>query len=234
MAITRVQVKTGGGDSDQGTSISTGNFGSSVTSGNTIIVFIRQSTDTVTGVPTDTLFTTYTLAKKQAGPGNNTMYIYYGVLASSGTNAVAVPFSVTNYAWVYAIEVSGLSATPLDQADGKTGTIPGGGDCVTNAITTTQDDEYVVLGVSEDAFGTYTAGTDFSLVDGTIPTNAANFGGVEERITSSALSSYVAHITSVSGAGNGYFLAFATFKGAAGGGASIVPLIMHHRKLMAA
>jgi hypothetical protein len=215
MAIARVQTTVGGGDGSQGTSLATSNFGSSCTSGNYIIVCVRNGTsgDELTGV-TDTLGTSYSEAIKDSGQ-DPSLYIYYGKLTSSGTNAVTGAFGVSaNYAFVYAIEVSGLAASSaLDATNANTGS--GVTDLTSGAFSTAQADEYVLLLASQNNLYTYTVGADFTLVDGSIPTNPGDFGGIEERITSSTLSSYTAHITS-SGSGS-YVVLVATFKGAASG-----------------
>jgi hypothetical protein len=211
MAIARVQTTFGGGDGSQGTNLATSDFGSGCTSGNYIIVCVRNGTsgDELTSV-TDTLGTSYSEAVKDSGQ-DPSLYIYYGKLTSSGTNAVTGNFSVSaNYAFVYAIEVSGLAASSaLDATNANTGS--GVTDLTSGSFSTTQADEYVLLLASQNNLYTYTAGTDFTLVDGTIPTNPGNFGGIEEYITSGTLSSYTAHITS-SGSGS-YVTLVATFKG---------------------
>lgn len=215
MAITRVQFKVGGGDASQGTSVATGNFGSSCTSGNYILVAIRNATNSLTGI-SDTLSTSYASAVSK-NTQNPNLWLYYGILTGSGTNSVTCTFSSTSYVWVFGIEVSGLaSSSALDITDSHTGT--GVTDIVSGSLTTNQADEYVMYAVSQNNFAIYTAGTSFTIVDGTVPTNANDFGGVQEWITSSALSAVTAHITSNDT--NDNTVVVATFKGAAAGGAT--------------
>ena len=60
----------------------------------------------------------------------------------------------------------------------------------------------LVLGASQPAFATYSAGTDFTLIDGTLG-SGGNIGGAEDYIPAGTLSSYVAHITSDASATGG-------------------------------
>ncbi len=210
MAITRVQVKSGGGDGAVSAPLTTGDFASSCTSGNYIIVCIRESGVLHVSTVTDTLGHTYDLAVKDETQ-DPFIYIYYKKLTSSGTNAVSATGDISDFAYpyIFAIEVSGLAAaSALDQTDHKTGS--GVTDCVSNSITTTQADEYVVMAIAQQSFNVYTAGSGYTLVDGTIPTNPNDFGGVQERITSGTISG-VQHFTSDGVAQ--YTVAVATFKG---------------------
>lgn len=210
--ISRVQTAQAGGDGSQGTSIAPV-FGSNVVAGNYGIVCTRNGGNTLTGI-TDSLSTTYTQVGSISA-GADTIWMHYGKFPSSGANTVTAAFSATSYVWVFALEVSGLAASSvLDTFDtqGPSGTT----DLTTDPITTSQAEEYLLLCASQTSLATYTAGADFTLVDGTIPTNAENFGGVEERILSSTLSSYTPHFTS-SNTTSAIVIA-AAFKGAGGGG----------------
>lgn len=209
MAISRVQFAVGGGDASQGTSVGA-TFGSNVTAGSLIVVGIRNET-LPTGI-SDSLGTSYSVAVTDDGTlaGVVRMRMYYGIAPSSGANTVTLTFSATNYVFVAAVEVSGITGTsPLD----ATGQISGGAtaDVTIAGISTVQADEYVCMMASANTFVTYTAGTDFTLVDGTIPTNSNNFGGVQEYITSGTLSSYTAHFTP--NASVAPIAVLATFKG---------------------
>jgi hypothetical protein len=216
MAIARVQVTSTGVEGSALTTLTTANFASGVTSGNYVIVGIRTSTNIDLVSVADTLLSSYSLAIADFS-SDPAMHIYYAKLASSGTNAVTGVWGAgIGYAWVFAIEVSGLAASSvLDAVDEKSGT--GVTDLVSDAISTAQADEYVVAFGSQNNFAAYTAGTDFTIVDGTIPDATGNkFGGCEERITSGTLSSYTVHLTS--DVTNNYRMVVATFKGDGGGG----------------
>jgi hypothetical protein len=225
MAIARVQVATGGGDAGQPATV-TAVFGGSVTSGNLLIVLIRDNGDTVTGI-SDTLSTSYTLAGKEVAI-NPAMYIYSGVASSTGANTVSVTFSGNAYVWVYGIEVSGCATvSPLDAFDGFS-TASAATDLTTDPITTSQSDTYIVMGASQGTFTVFSAGADFTLVDGTIPTNANDFGGVEEYIPGSVKTTYTPHLTSNTSAA--YTAVVAAFKGAAAAGPSVPVLMNHYRQ----
>lgn len=218
MAIVRVQVIKGGGPGTSSLPV-TALFGSSVTSGNTVIVIARNGNVGASFSVTDTFGSTYTnIATYSAADPN--MAIWYAVMGSSGSNTISLNLtggSGSDYTWVYAIEVSGLSATPFDTGNIKHAAAATT-DLTTDAFSTAQASEYVVVGVSQSNLATYSAGTDFTLVDGTIESAAGghNFGGVEEYITSGTLSSYSAHITSNDTASD--TIAWAAFKAAAAGG----------------
>jgi hypothetical protein len=218
VAISRVQFAQGGTNGTSVGVVATANFGSSVTSGNLIVVGVRTRDTNAIDSITDTLGTTYTL-RVSANIGNDPgLRIYSGVPGSSGTNAVTVDFTQNDsYRWVFAIEYSPGGADwsdPYDTGDAETGT--GVTDLVSGAISTAQAEEVVVLFATQGALTSYTAGTDFTLIDGTIGGEGQDFGGAEEYITSGTLSSYTAHITS--GSTNGYTIAVAAFKTAGGGG----------------
>lgn len=221
MAITRVQTAIGGGDGNQGTSVAAV-FGSNVTSGNVIIVGIRNTGDTLTGV-TDTRSTTYTLVGAvSVGSNDPKVWLYKGVLGSSGANTVTTAWSATSFPWVFAIEVSGLTGV-VNTSD--TQQVTGTTDLTTDAITTTVADTYIVMLASQPAFTTYTAGATFTLIDGTMPTNPNDFGGVQERILTATVSGFVPHFTS--GSSNDAPVIVAAFEGSGGGGGSSVPKLMN-------
>jgi hypothetical protein len=179
MAITLGNTGFGGGDNSQGTSVGAT---LTVTSGSWVIVIARDTANLPSGVPTDTISTSYSSAI--SGGSDPKMQIFYGKAGSSGS-----------------ITVTGGSA---------------GGTISADAISTAQADEFVLLACGQSAFSTFTAGTDFTLIDGDFPGNVANFGGVEYRITSGTLSSYVPTIAPSGGAG--WTTVVAAFKGATGGG----------------
>jgi hypothetical protein len=195
MAIARVQKTSGGGDGSQGTDVATPNFPGSCTAGNYIIVVTRNdpSGGLISSI-TDTLSTQYN--KIVANAAVPYVELWYGKLASSGTNAVTVHWASTNYCWTIAIEVSGLAPTAanvVDTFDSVTRT--GVTDITSNPITTTQAVEYIILGVSQ-GFATYAEGANFTMIDPALPTTGSDYGGVEEFITSSIQTTFTCHITS--------------------------------------
>jgi hypothetical protein len=193
-------------------------FGSNVTANNLIIVATRGFTTAAT--ITDTRGTAYAVATTSSGA--EIMRIYYGVIPTTGANTVTTTWTGpnTDWTWVCAVEVSGLAtANVLDWAGFTltTGTsnmqLPG--------ITTTQNEEYVFVAATQENIGTYTAGTNFSLVKGDIGTNPNYYGGIEDRVTTSTLTNYSAPIIS-SIANNGVMVG-ATFKSVDTGGGGPPP-----------
>ena len=225
MAIAYVQHVNAGTGSTSVSSLTTANFGSSVGSGSLITVVIRAANAATVSSVTDTLGTTYG-ADVTDNDQDPAMFIWSGITSSGGTNAVTVTFGASgNFRWCDAIEVTGIATTtPLETTEFKNGT--GVTDLVLDAITTTQADQFIVAGFGQNAFADYTVGADFTLIDGTIPDSeapGAQFGGTQYRITVSALSSYVTHMTSTS-SGN-YTGVLATYKGAAAGGTAVKDMI---------
>lgn len=185
------------------------------TAGNLIVVIVRGegvNNATITSV-TDTAGNAYAIAEAIATQ-NPRLHLYYAKnIQAHAANQVAVAWDGIGetFAWIAAIQYSGLDTTnPLGATDAELGT--GVTDLVSGVISTTQADTVLVLAASQPALTTYTAGADFTLIDGAIgSSNGDNFGGVEEYLTSSVLTNYTAHITSGSTAN--YTLVVAVFKG---------------------
>lgn len=189
-------------------SIATASF--VATTGNLIVVVVRCGTNGLVSSVTDTAGNTYVEAISSTGQDPK-IFIYYAKnITGHATNVVTVNFSPSaEFSWACAVQYSGLdTVSPVDAIDVKTGT--GVSDLVSDPFSTAREG-VVVLGASQATFTTYTAGADFTLIDGAIGNNVGdNFGGVEERITTGSLSSYTAHITS--GATNAYTVGLVAFK----------------------
>lgn len=217
MAISVVQSTSGGANAPGNASQATSNFAGSCTSGDWIIFGVRWAPSPTISSITDTLGTVYNLAVGAAA--TIAIAIYYGQLTASGTNALTVNWSANaSFRWIYASQVSGLaSSSPLDITDSTSAINQS--DLQSNPLTTSQDEEIIFCYGTHNASLTYTAGTDFTLLDGSIPAAVPGTpeGGAQYRITSSALSSYTAHMTASTTA-NTYRLLTASFKGAAAGG----------------
>lgn len=202
-----------------GNSQSTNTF--SATTGNHITVFVRSVTTNTVSSVTDTAGNTYTV--RSTGPNFDPSIWCYTAenITGHASNQVTVTISgVITFWWVYAVQCSGLatsSATDI-ASSAKTGT--GVTDLVSNSFSTAQAEEIVLVAASQNALTNYTVGTDFTLLDGSIGLGGLNFGGVQYRITSSALSSYTAHITS--GVTNQYNMAVLSLKGAGGAASRVV------------
>lgn len=111
-------------------------FGSNVTSGNLLIVFMRVSTGdgTPTGV-TDTVGTTYSQIGSAMSISGGTGYLFAGTAAGSGANTVTIGGGAI--ARILVQEVSGLASPSLDQTNQATGTsaAPNSGNITTTAAT---------------------------------------------------------------------------------------------------
>jgi hypothetical protein len=171
-------------------------FGSPVTAGNTIVVFVHQagSGDIVTGV-TDNKGNVYTRFAASAGQ-NPSMWGYYCANVVGGAGLIiSVATSTTSlWAWIFAAEYTGLIASPLDTlAVGAR--LPGGVTDMTSSPFTTTCQGVVIMAGTNATTATFTAGVDFTLVDGAIQGNGATNGGVEEYVTPGPLVNYTAHIT---------------------------------------
>ena len=187
-------------------------FSAPVTQGRRIVVVVRSTflgNDEAT--VTDTLGTAYSLVGKLRSR-DPYLWIFAGIAPSTGANTVTVTWnSARIYRWIMAIEYEGISVT----AESFVSTLGTGvTDMVSDAFSVSRP-ALVLCVVSEpNATSTYTAGTDFTLIDGAINDGADTFGGVQEYLTTGALNAYVAHITST-GNGNYTMLVAAFAEGAA-------------------
>jgi hypothetical protein len=225
-AITRVQRAIG---ADTGgspvSSVNTGSggtghtaFAASVTAGNLLLAVVRsQETNTNPSV-TDTLSTSYAsdVSHTSAGPG---LWIFSGIAPSTGTCTVTVTLGTSGtYVWLTVIEYAPSSGstwvTPLDVT--ATGDGSGTTDLTTGTLTTAQASEVVLAAASQNNVATYTAGTDFTLIDGDLA-GGVSVGGTEEYLTSGILSGYTPHITSTNSASHFGMLA-AAYKDTVAGG----------------
>jgi len=214
-AIARVQTATAGTTTTSLLTL-TATFGSSTTSGNTIVVCVRGANtgnNAKVSTVTDTLGTTYTLRASDVSR-DPYMWVYTGSPASSGSNAVSVTFDATTvYSWVAAIEYSGVGSYQTANANiGAAGSTD-----LQSASLTTSAAGLVVMAGSQNNLATYSAGTDFTFLT-QVGGDGYLFGGVEEYITSGALSGYTAHLTSsVTDQWTAVTVAFAAAGGGGGG-----------------
>ena len=197
------------------------------TSGNLIVVMIRSFDSSITSI-VDTASNSYSLIASDVS-GDPWLHCYVAQdITGHVANVVTVTWAATGtYRWVDAIEYTGCAtALATDVTDNNTGT--GTTDITSNSFTTVQSVEVVVAGASQSGLATYTAGADFTLVSGSV--DGGGFGGVQEYITSSILSSYTAHITSTTTAG--YTMLTVSFKAAAAGGGK--PMLYYQTQAQAA
>lgn len=207
MAITRVQTATAGVGSSPTVTTLAPVFASSVTAGNVLVVIVRDGVGSGGGAVesvTDSLGTEYHITTGTATSAP-VLYIYKGVAPRSGANTVTVTYGLDAATrWVFAIEYAGVPSTPIADV---AATLAGGGptDLVSAPFSTTAP-SVVIAAATQNGVATYTAGTDFTLLDGTLGGGGADLGGVEDYITSGPLTNYTAHMTSDSG-GVAYALA---------------------------
>jgi hypothetical protein len=175
------------------TTISAAISGGSV-AGNLIVVIARSSSALATGV-TDSLGTTYGSAKISISVGDPYLTVFSAVAPSTGANTVEVTYaSEQAYRWLYVIEYASSVAGTWAYETGATGRTSSTTDMATSAISTAGAG-VLVAGATQATTGcTYSAGSSFTLLSTAI--GGGTYGGTEEYITSGALSSFTAHITS--------------------------------------
>lgn len=209
MAISIVQTTQTGSTSTGASAYTTANFGASCTAGNTIVVFFRSAENTdFTGI-TDTLGTTYGSPIESHTGSDPMLWVYVGLLGSSGTNAVSANYSAgsgNQFSWVFALELSNVRAvSPVDDSSVINAALIGS-TLLGAAITTTDSTDIVLVGATQNTLASYTAGTNYTLSDGTIGNADAApgspFGGVEYRLPGTTLSGHQAPIDTDAGAGS--------------------------------
>mgnify|MGYP003578655541 CR=1 FL=1 len=192
MAIVRVQTVYKAVDGASGSAVITTDA-ITTTTGNTLIAIGRSTDDTLTDVDDGTNL--FELIDSDSSH-DAFMSIWRAKNITGVTGAITGTFDhATNFGWLYVLEYSGIDHTTPDDGN-ATGVAGSGTDLATDAFNTTVAG-LVVAGGSQNAFATYTAGTDFTIVDGSINGGGGNnYGGVEEYITSTAFTGYSAHLTS--------------------------------------
>lgn len=212
LAIARVNVIYGAATGSAST-LSTGSYTS--TTGNLLVAATRGDGAALTSIADGT--NTFTKITESAA-SDPRLSIWYAKNITGVTHTFDATWaSNASYRWLYVIEYSGAhTTTPLDISGSNTGS--GTTDLVSTAFTTTQTDEVIVLAGSQNALTTYTAGVDFTLIDGSIGTGGQFYGGIEEFITTTIKTTYTAHLTS--GVTNPYATIWASFISAVQGGAA--------------
>lgn len=153
MANPLVQLKAAGGAFN--TTVSTGNFGASVTAGNVIwaIGYSDNNTTFTPSTPTDTLGNTYTLL--DSIPADNStaeIYSWYTVSASSGTNSVTMAGTGSNANIdLVAFELTGFQASPLDVHTGLASNPGSGANSVSSGSVTPTVSPTQIIGFATDS-----------------------------------------------------------------------------------
>jgi hypothetical protein len=190
----------------------------SLTAGNLSVVFIRTSHPATLNTVVDTAGNVYTLATSYVAADPH-LYVYYCEnCAGHASNQVTVTLSAgQTFWWVMALQYSGVAtAGSLDIAI-TVRDATALADIASASFSTAVPNELVLMAASVGGFSSFTAGADFTLIDGQIGTTNF-FGGIEEYITRTKLSSYVAHFTnSAPGGGVGDTAIVVSFKPAAAG-----------------
>ncbi len=220
-AATRVQVKYGATVST-GTSLATGNFGSLVTLGDHITCIARLGIDGITGdsqafTVTDTVGTLYrrviSLTTNAQDPH---LFAWDGIITKAGTNSVTMSnvTSTAAYQWIYCVEHTASTTAPAwNLPVSGVGT---GSDLTTSAMTTVEDVDYILCGASQNALATYTAGTGYTLIDGSITASAQTYGGIEEKFPNAPLTAHTPHMTSSVGSTTAFSMLCVAFRTATG------------------
>jgi len=156
MAYAIVQQKDG--INNAGTSVSTGNFASSPTTGN--LIYVVASCDSAGGTfntPTDTLGNTYTLIGSAIESGTSAaIYQWYAKnITGGGANSVtATTTGTSTVIGIAACEISGLdAATPLDVHAEQGGPGGSGANAMTSGTATNTKQPSVIIGFQRDIQG---------------------------------------------------------------------------------
>ena len=133
------------------------NFGSSVTTGNTLVIgVVSQNPSVYFNTPTDTLGDTFVLAASYSASGA-TLEIWYAVVSSTGTNSITITTGTSTYISLWVQEISGIAPTT---ATFSTGT---GSTCGCSVTSMTLNIYSFALMFSPSAgTGTWTTPTGFT------------------------------------------------------------------------
>jgi len=206
-AIARVNTAKAANGGTPAASLTTGTF--AATAGNLLVVAVRIAGFT-SRAPTisDTALNTF-IPIASVAVRDPSLYLFYAKnINGNAADAVTATFDNIQYDWLYVVQYSGVDPTaPLDVGGATTDS---GTDLITDAFSTAAPGEVVVVFSSQNTISTFTAGADFTLVDGSIGTGIYPYGGAEEYVTDTSLSSYTAHITASVSAPNS--IAWASFK----------------------
>lgn len=224
------RVTTSASASGAGTTRATPSF--NAVAGNFVAAFVRWSgAGLALSSLVDTAGNTYTSAVDSATFGssdttfNPRVALYYAKnITGNATNVVTGTWgSSADFAWIEALQYSGIDTTaPLDVAIGAR-TASTTSDHSVGTLTTAQAVELILCGVSENAFSTFTAGSSFTLINGSLGDGTNTFGGVEEFITASTQTTFTAHVSGGGGGVHDGIVAAAFLGGAAGGGGVTLP-----------
>lgn len=173
---------------------STANFGSSTTSGNSILCTLR-TTSAQSGIAISVGGQSATLVKQDTSQ-DPSLYVYIAenITGGAGVSATATWTSnagTDNYAWLAADEYGNVpSSSVVDTSYSTTGASTT--DLTQTGISTGAAGETVFVVAGQNNFATMSAGTDFTLRDAAI----VLAGGIEDYVPSGMLSGYTAHFTS--------------------------------------
>lgn len=217
MAAAHVQSAQG---SYGGSTSATATFGSNVTTGNLIVVFVDVNSVTATiNTPTDTGGNTYTALDTTTGLNSRTKGFYAKNVTGGSSFGVTATLGAGAFGSISVHEASGLDTTaPLDQHVGNAQTsVATTTDAVTStAVTTTTAGQYIAGRTTQDNVEgiTVTQGTGYTA--GQTTNNGGQSGKTEYQIQSSA-GSIAATFTSATASKN-WVTQIATFKAASAGG----------------
>lgn len=174
-----------------------------VNAGSTIVVgcYNNSSGATMSSVSDGT--NTYSLVSSN-NSHSPSMFLYRAKNVSAGTFTITATFGAAEtFKACYAVEYRNTNTTEPNDVTGNDNAAGAATDLVSDAFSTSDTQEVVVMIGGVSVCATMTAGTDFTMVDGeigTTPCGSKGLMGFEERITSGTLSSYTAHMTSTDSA----------------------------------
>jgi hypothetical protein len=218
-----VQVCPATNNNASGTSISC-TFSSPVGAHHALVLgsLYGSVTPTITSA-TDTLGLTFTVLNSRytnsGGSGLSTGIVYICDTGSGGTDTVTINYSgATQFRYIVGLEISGraTSACVDGGSDNKAQTITGSTTMTSGSRTTTAASDFLVgfFGSQGGCTG-WTAQSDGSGHNYTIPTNGSNIGVAIEYLTENSIGTYNASVTcNASTPWNAHMIAFLPSGGA--------------------
>lgn len=191
------------------------------TTGANLLVLVATTYAGGGPTPTDSKGNTWTPLTRR-GAGDAEIQLWYCASPVVGSGHTFTLSGSTIYPALAVLAVSGAAASPLDQQNGQVANA--GATCSPGSVTPTEDDELVVSGYSGYSQAISSIDSGFTLAASVAYNGNFLTTGVAYLIQTSAAA---ANPTWTLSGSNFNVAAIASFKVAAAGGASIVPLAQH-------
>lgn len=217
MAISFVQGTTFSGNTAAPASAA---FGSNVTAGNAIVLYIVTQSVTTVSSMNDTLGNTYTnIYNNLAGlGGSGVASLYYALNITGGANTIRVTSGSGGWTQSFvAQEFSGVATASAADGNNHTSSSSMPNPFSSGSITTTNANDVIIGGFCQTTSSTFTAGSGYSNVT---QAGSTYHIGMESQVVAAA-TSYNPQVTSSIGGFNGDAITFA-LKAAAGGGPAFI------------